>query len=89
MLAAQAIQCEDADVIVAGGQENMNLCPYMLEKARTGYRMNSNKLIDGMVHDGLWDHVNDFHMGISAELIRLRCLSEKVIQSYSIQTKFP
>jgi len=69
MLAAQAIQCEDADVIVAGGQENMNLCPYMLEKARTGYRMNSNKLIDGMVHDGLWDHVNDFHMGISAELI--------------------
>ena len=41
MLAAQAIQCEDADVIVAGGQENMNLCPYMLEKARTGYRMNN------------------------------------------------
>ena len=69
MLAAQAIQCNDADVIVAGGQENMNLCPYMLEKARTGYRMNNNKLIDAMVHDGLWDHVNDFHMGISAELI--------------------
>ena len=69
MLAAQAIQCEDADVIVAGGQENMNLCPYMLEKARTGYRMNNGSLIDGMVHDGLWDHVNDFHMGISAELV--------------------
>ena len=69
MLAAQAIQCNDADVIVAGGQENMNLCPYMLKKARTGYRMNNNKLIDAMVHDGLWDHVNDFHMGISAELI--------------------
>jgi acetyl-CoA C-acetyltransferase len=69
MLAAQAIQCEDADVIVAGGQENMNLCPYMLEKARTGYRMNNSSLIDGMVHDGLWDHVNDFHMGISAELV--------------------
>jgi acetyl-CoA C-acetyltransferase len=69
MLAAQAIQCEDADVIIAGGQENMNLCPYMLEKARTGYRMNNGSLIDGMVHDGLWDHVNDFHMGISAELI--------------------
>jgi acetyl-CoA C-acetyltransferase len=69
MLAAQAIQCEDADVIVAGGQENMNLCPYMLEKARTGYRMNNGALIDGMVHDGLWDHVNDFHMGISAELV--------------------
>ena len=69
MLAAQAIQCEDADVIVAGGQENMNLCPYMLEKARTGYRMNNGSLIDGMVQDGLWDHVNDFHMGISAELV--------------------
>lgn len=69
MLAAQAIQCNDADVIVAGGQENMNLCPYMLKNARTGYRMNNNKLIDAMVHDGLWDHVNDFHMGISAELV--------------------
>ena len=69
MLAAQAIRCEDADVIVAGGQENMNLCPYMLEKARTGYRMNNGTLIDGMVADGLWDHVNDFHMGISAELV--------------------
>ena len=68
MLAAQAIQCNDADVIIAGGQENMNLCPYMLQKARTGYRMNNGKMIDGMVHDGLWDHVNDFHMGISAEL---------------------
>jgi len=69
MLAAQAIQCNDADVIVAGGQENMNLCPYMLKNARTGYRMNNNNLIDAMVHDGLWDHVNDFHMGISAELV--------------------
>ncbi|MBW1784850.1 MAG: acetyl-CoA C-acyltransferase, partial [Deltaproteobacteria bacterium] len=69
MLAAQAIQCGDAEVVVAGGQENMNLCPYMLEKARTGYRMNNGKVIDGMVHDGLWDHVNDFHMGISAELV--------------------
>jgi acetyl-CoA C-acetyltransferase len=69
MLAAQAIQCGDADVVVAGGFENMNLCPYMLEKARTGYRMNSGKVIDGMVHDGLWDHVNDFHMGMSAELV--------------------
>ena len=72
MLAAQAIQCNDAEVIVAGGQENMNLCPYMLEKARTGYRMNNAEVKDGMVHDGLWDHVNDFHMGISAELVSER-----------------
>jgi len=69
MLAAQAIQCGDADVVVAGGQENMNLCPYLLTKARTGYRMNDGKAVDGMVHDGLWDHVNDFHMGISSELV--------------------
>ena len=69
MLAAQAIQCGDADVVVAGGQENMNLCPYMLKKARTGYRMNNGELLDGMVQDGLWDHVNDFHMGMSAELV--------------------
>ena len=72
MLAAQAIQCEDAEVILAGGLENMNLCPYMLKKARTGYRMNNDMLIDGMVHDGLWDHVNDFHMGMSAELVAVK-----------------
>jgi acetyl-CoA C-acetyltransferase len=69
MLAAQAIRCGDADVVVAGGFENMNLCPYILDKARTGYRMNNGKVIDAMVHDGLWDHVNDFHMGMSAELV--------------------
>jgi len=69
MLAAQAIRCGDADVVVAGGQENMNRCPYLLEKARSGYRMNHSQIVDGMVHDGLWDHVNDFHMGMSAELV--------------------
>jgi acetyl-CoA C-acetyltransferase len=72
MLAAQAIQCGDADVVVAGGQENMNLCPYLLDKARTGYRMNNGRVVDGMVQDGLWDHVNDFHMGMSAELVAER-----------------
>jgi acetyl-CoA C-acetyltransferase len=50
----------------------MNLCPYLLEKARTGYRMNNSPAVDGMVHDGLWDHVNDFHMGMSAELVAER-----------------
>lgn len=69
MLGTQAIKCGDADVVVAGGQENMNLCPYMLKEARTGYRMNNDAIVDGMVHDGLWDHVNDFHMGMSAELV--------------------
>jgi acetyl-CoA C-acetyltransferase len=68
MLGAQAIQTGDADVVVAGGMENMSLAPYYLEKARTGYRMGNGQLIDHMVHDGLWDIVNDFHMGMSNEL---------------------
>jgi acetyl-CoA C-acetyltransferase len=68
MLAAQAIQVGDADVIVAGGMENMSMAPYFLEKARFGYRMGPGKLQDHMVHDGLWDIVNDFHMGISNDL---------------------
>jgi len=68
MLAAQAIQAGDAEVVVAGGMENMSYAPYYLEKARNGYRMFDAKVIDHMVHDGLWDVVNDFHMGISNEL---------------------
>jgi len=68
MLAAQAIQTGDADVIVAGGMENMSAAPYYLEKARFGYRMGPGVIQDHMVHDGLWDIVNDFHMGISNEL---------------------
>ncbi|CAB1059019.1 3-ketoacyl-CoA thiolase (EC @ Acetyl-CoA acetyltransferase (EC [Olavius sp. associated proteobacterium Delta 1] len=68
MLAAQAIQLGDADVVVAGGMENMTMAPYYLEKARFGFRMGSGTLQDHMVHDGLWDIVNDFHMGISNDL---------------------
>lgn len=69
MLAAQAIQCGDAEVIVAGGMESMSSAPYYLEKARWGHRMGPGKIEDHMVHDGLWDVVNDFHMGMSNELI--------------------
>ncbi|MCP4747372.1 MAG: acetyl-CoA C-acetyltransferase [Desulfobacteraceae bacterium] len=68
MLAAQAVQLGDAEVVVAGGMENMSSAPYYLEKARWGYRMGTGKLEDHMVHDGLWDIVNDFHMGMSNEL---------------------
>ncbi len=68
MLAAQAIQTGDADIVVAGGMENMSMAPYYLEKARFGYRMGPSMIQDHMVHDGLWDIVNDFHMGISNEL---------------------
>ncbi len=66
-LATQAIRCGDAEVIIAGGQENMSLAPYVLPKARTGLRMGHAELIDSMISDGLWDAFNDFHMGITAE----------------------
>ena len=69
MLGAQAIQLGDADIVVAGGMENMSMAPYFLDKARFGYRMNNGVIKDHMVHDGLWDIVNDFHMGISNDLI--------------------
>ncbi len=68
MLAVQAILSGDAEVIVAGGMENMSRVPYYLENARTGYRLWDGKLVDGMVHDGLWDVVNDYHMGYTAEI---------------------
>lgn len=68
MLASQAIQTGDADIIVAGGMESMSMAPYFLDKARKGYRMGNGQIKDHMVHDGLWDHVNDFHMGVSNEL---------------------
>jgi len=68
MLAGQAVQLGDADIVIAGGMESMTNAPYYLEKARSGYRMGDGELIDHMVHDGLWDIVNDFHMGISNDL---------------------
>lgn len=68
MLAAQAIQVRDADIVIAGGMESMSLAPYYLEKARFGYRLGDSTLVDHMIHDGLWDIVNDFHMGISNDL---------------------
>ncbi|WP_342596526.1 acetyl-CoA C-acetyltransferase [Salinicola lusitanus] len=66
-LAVQAIRCGDAETIVAGGMESMSLAPYVLHKARTGLRMGHAELLDSMIHDGLWDAFNDYHMGITAE----------------------
>jgi acetyl-CoA C-acetyltransferase len=63
MLAAQAVQCGDAQVVVAGGTENMSQAPYLLAKARSGYRLGNGELIDSIVHDGLWDVYNNVHMG--------------------------
>jgi acetyl-CoA C-acetyltransferase len=66
-LAVQAIRCGDAELVIAGGQENMSLSPYVLPKARTGLRMGHAQLVDTMIQDGLWDAFNDYHMGITAE----------------------
>ncbi|NHH85982.1 acetyl-CoA C-acetyltransferase [Cobetia sp. MB87] len=66
-LATQAIRCGDAELILAGGQENMSLSPHVLPNSRDGKRMGDWKAIDSMVHDGLWDAFNDIHMGITAE----------------------
>jgi acetyl-CoA C-acetyltransferase len=66
-LAAQSIQTGNAEIVVAGGMESMSNAPYLLPQARQGYRLGNGTLVDSVVHDGLWDHYNDHHMGISAE----------------------
>lgn len=72
VLAAQAIKCGDADIVVAGGMESMSNVPYALPKARYGYRMFDGKVVDLMVHDGLWDVYNDYHMGNTGEVVAER-----------------
>lgn len=66
-LAAQSIMLGDADIVVAGGMENMSLAPYLLEGARNGYRMGDKTTVDSMIKDGLWCAFNDYHMGVTAE----------------------
>src|SRR5258705_6970730 len=66
-LAAQAIKCGDADIVIAGGQENMSASPHVLPNSRDGYRMGDAKIVDTMIIDGLWDVYNQYHMGVTAE----------------------
>jgi acetyl-CoA C-acetyltransferase len=66
-LAAQAIQTGNSSIVVAGGMESMTNAPYLLPQARKGYRLGNGKVIDSMVHDGLWDIYNDYHMGVTGE----------------------
>jgi len=68
-LASQAIQTGDAEIVVAGGMESMTNAPYLLPQARSGYRMGNGNLVDAMIHDGLWDVYNQFHMGSAAEMV--------------------
>jgi len=83
MLAAQSIRLGEADLVIAGGMENMSLAPYLLPDARAGQRLGHGKLIDSMVNDGLWDCYNDFHMGNTAELV-----SEKYNVSREAQDEY-
>ncbi len=66
-LAAQALRCGDAEIIIAGGQENMSASPHVLNNSRDGFRMGDTKLTDTMIVDGLWDVYNQYHMGVTAE----------------------
>jgi acetyl-CoA C-acetyltransferase len=68
-LAAQAVTLGESEIVVAGGMESMSNCPYLLPQARTGYRLGDGKIVDSMINDGLWDAYEDFHMGMTGELV--------------------
>ncbi len=80
MLAAQAIMAGDADTIVAGGMESMSNVPFYQPGVRNGYKMGHQKLVDGMIHDGLWDVYNNFHMGNAAEICARECNISRLAQ---------
>jgi len=87
MLAAQAIRAADEQVFVAGGMESMSNTPYLLPKARTGYRMGDGKIVDSVVHDGLWCAFEDIHMGNEAEIIAEKfCVTRSEQDQFSVQS---
>ena len=87
MLADQAIRCGDADLILAGGMESMSNAPYLLNDARMGKKLGHSKVIDSMIHDGLWDVYNDKHMGNCAEMLaKDRAYSREAQDEYAIKS---
>ncbi|MDB5116020.1 MAG: acetyl-CoA acetyltransferase [Mucilaginibacter sp.] len=87
MLAAQSIATGQNDIVVAGGMESMSNVPYYLAKARTGYKLGNDQLIDGLVQDGLWDVYNNYHMGSAAELCATECnISREDQDAYAIES---
>ncbi len=87
MLAAQSIATGQNDIVLAGGMESMSNVPYYLSKARTGYKLGNDLLIDGLVEDGLWDVYNDYHMGSAAELCAVECnISREDQDAYAIES---
>jgi len=88
MLGAQAIMLGHADVVVAGGMESMSNAPYLLDRARSGYRMGHATLVDAMIRDGLWDVYNDFHMGTAADLCAKDCSISREAQDEFSATSY-
>lgn len=87
-LATQAIQCGEADVVIAGGQENMSRAPHVLTDSRTGAQLGNSQLIDSLVHDGLWDAFNDYHIGATAEnLAREYGISRELQDAYALSSQ--
>lgn len=87
MLGADSILLERADVVVAGGQENMTLAPHLLANSRSGFRMGATELIDSMIHDGLWDPYNNWHMGNAAELcVKERSFTREEQDAFAIES---
>jgi acetyl-CoA C-acetyltransferase len=87
IMAAQAIALGDAQIIVAGGMENMTRAPYLLDKARQGYRLGHAELVDSLVKDGLWDVYNDFHMGAGGELCAAKYhLTRREVDDFALES---
>ncbi len=88
MLGAQAIACGDADIVVAGGQENMSASAHVLPNSRDGHRMGNATLVDTMIKDGLWDAFNDYHMGITAENVaKLFNISREMQDAFALASQ--
>jgi acetyl-CoA C-acetyltransferase len=87
MMAAQGIKLGDTEIVVAGGMESMSNAPYLLTKAREGYRMGNGAMLDSMIHDGLWDVYNDYHMGCTGEVVAERfCVGREQQDEYALNS---
>ncbi len=87
MMAAQGVQLGDTDVVVAGGMESMSNAPYLIPKAREGYRLGNGTMLDSMIHDGLWDVYNDYHMGCTGEVVSEKfCVGRDEQDEYALNS---
>lgn len=86
-LAVQAIRCGDQEIVVSGGMESMSNAPYLIPKLREGYRLGNGEVIDSMIHDGLWDVYENFHMGMTGELVAEKYgISREEMDEYALNS---